>query len=179
MENRAIFSGKLLPYLLILPQLAVSLIFFYWPALQALQESFLVQDGFGLSTEFVWFENYVNLLKTPEYYQAIGITFVFSALVVFFSLTLGLLLAVMANRNIRGVQIYRTFLIIPYAVAPAVASALFLFMFQPRLGMIPPAMQRSGLDLDSVLNRTPALILLVLAAGWNQIRYNFLFFLAG
>src|SRR5437879_2675374 len=124
MENRAIFSGKLLPYLLILPQLAVSLIFFYWPAMQALQQSFLVQDAFGLSTEFVWFENYVNLPQTPEYYQAIGITFVFSALVVFFSLTLGLLLAVMANRNIRGVQIYRTFLIVPYAVAPAVASVL-------------------------------------------------------
>ena len=101
MENRAIFSGKLLPYLLILPQLAVSLIFFYWPAVQALQQSFLVQDAFGLSTEFVWFENYVNLLQTPEYYQAIGVTFVFSALVAFFSLTLGLLLAVMANRNIR------------------------------------------------------------------------------
>src|SRR5258708_14030253 len=117
MENRAIFSGKLLPYLLILPQLAVSLIFFYWPALQALQQSFLVQDAFGLSTEFVWFENYVNLLKTPEYYQAIGLTFVFSALVVFFSLTLGPLLAVMSNRNIRAVRIYRTFLIIPYALA--------------------------------------------------------------
>src|SRR5260370_15150131 len=105
METRAIFSGKLLPYLLILPQLAVSLIFFYWPALQALQQSFLVQDAFGLSTEFVWFENYVNLLKTPEYYQAIGITFVFSSLAAFFSLTLGLLLAPIANRNIMCVQI--------------------------------------------------------------------------
>src|SRR6202043_1604012 len=119
MENRAIFSGRLLPYLLVLPQFAISLIFFYWPAVQAVQQSFLVQDAFGLSTEFVWFENYLNLLRTPGYYQGIGITFVFSALVVFFSLTLGLLLAVMTNRNIRGVQIYRTFLIIPYAVAPA------------------------------------------------------------
>ena len=98
MEPRAIFSGRLLPYLLILPQLAVSLIFFYWPAVQALWQSFLVQDAFGLSTEFVWFENYVNLLQTPEYYQAIGVTFMFSGLVAFFSLTLGLLLAVMANR---------------------------------------------------------------------------------
>src|SRR5674476_1670000 len=106
MENRAIFSGRLLPYLLILPLLAISLIFFYLPAVQALQQSFLVQDAFGLSTEFVWFENYVNLLQTPEYYQAIGVTFVFSALVVFFSLTLGLLLAVMADRNIRGCLLY-------------------------------------------------------------------------
>src|ERR1700733_9695686 len=103
MENRAVSSGKLLPGLLFLPQLAISLIFFYWPAAQALQQSFLVQDAFGLSTEFVWFENYLELLQRLEYYQAIGVTFVFSALVVFFSLSLGLLLAVMANRNIRGV----------------------------------------------------------------------------
>src|ERR1700749_4982410 len=101
MEKSAIFSGKLLPYLLILPQLAISLVFFYWPAAQALWQSFLVQDAFGLSTEFVWFENYVSLLKTPEYYQAVGTTLVFSALVAFFSLGLGLLLAVMANRDIR------------------------------------------------------------------------------
>src|SRR5450759_2127121 len=179
MENRAICSGKLLPYLLILPQFAISLIFFYWPAVQALQQSFLVQDAFGLSTEFVWFENYVNLLQTPEYYQAIGVTFVFSALVVFFSLTLGLLLAVMADRNIRGVQIYRTFLIVPSAVAPAVASVLFIFMFQPGLGMIARAMQRNGIDWNPVLNGTHAMILVVIVAVWNQISYNFLFFLAG
>src|SRR2546429_7935221 len=179
MENRAIFSGRLLAYLLILPQFAISLLFFYWPAAQALWQSFLVQDAFGLSTEFVWFENYVNLLETPEYYHAIGVTFVFSALVVFFSLTIGLLLAVMANRNIRGVQIYRTFLIIPYAVAPAVASVLFIFMFQPGLGMIARALQRDGIDWNPVLNGTHAMILVVIVAVWNQISYNFLFFLAG
>src|SRR5690348_810331 len=179
MENRAIFSGKALAYLLLLPQLAVSLIFFYWPAVQALWQSFLVQDAFGLSTEFVWFENYVNLLQTPGYYQAIGTTFVFSLLVVFFSLAIGLLLAVMANQNIRGVQIYRTFLIIPYAVAPAVASVLFIFMFQPGLGMIARTLQRNGIDWNPVLNGTHAMILIVIVAVWNQISYNFLFFLAG
>ena len=179
MENRAIFSNRLLPYLLILPQLAISLIFFYWPAAQALWQSFLVQDAFGLSTEFVWFENYIDLLKTPEYYQAISITFVFSLLVVFFSLAIGLLLAVMANRNIVGVQIYRTFLIIPYAVAPAVASVLFIFMFQPGLGMIARLLQRNGIDWNPVLNGTHAMILIVIVAVWNQISYNFLFFLAG
>ena len=147
--------------------------------MQALQQSFLVQDAFGLSTEFVWFENYVSLLQTPEYYHAIGVTFVFSALVAFFSLTLGLLLAVMANRNIRGIQIYRTFLIIPYAVAPAVASVLFIFMFQPGLGMIARALQRNGIDWNPVLNGTHAMILVVIVAVWNQISYNFLFFLAG
>src|SRR6201997_1634636 len=179
MDNRAIFSGKLLALLLVLPQLAVSLIFFYWPAAQALWQSFLLQDAFGLSTEFVWFENYVNLLKTPEYYQAIGTTFLFSILVVFFSLAIGLLLAVMANRNVRGVQIYRTFLIIPYAVAPAVASAVFIFMFQPGLGMIARTLQRNGIDWNPVLNGTHAMILVVIVAVWNQISYNFLFFLAG
>jgi sn-glycerol 3-phosphate transport system permease protein len=179
MESRAIFSGKTLAYLLVLPQLAISLIFFYWPAAQALWQSFLVQDAFGLSTEFVWFENYVNLLQTPEYYHAIGVTFAFSALVVFFSMALGLLLAVMANQNIKGVQIYRTFLIIPYAVAPAVASAVFIFMFQPGLGMIARVLQRNGIDWNPVLNGTHAMILVVIVAVWNQISYNFLFFLAG
>ena len=179
MENRAIFSGKLLPCLLVLPQLAVSLIFFYLPAAQALWQSFLVQDAFGLSTEFVWFENYLNLLQTPEYYQAIGVTFVFSILVVVFSLALGLLLAVMANRNVAGVQVYRTFLIVPYAVAPAVASVLFIFMFQPGLGMIARTLQRAGIDWNPVLNGTHAMILVVTVAVWNQISYNFLFFLAG
>ena len=179
MEPRAIFSGRLLPCLLILPQLAISLIFFYWPALQAVRQSFLVQDAFGLSTQFVWFENYLDLLQTPGYYQAIGVTLVFSALVVAFSLSLGLLLAVMANHNLRGIQIYRTFLIVPYAVAPAVASVLFIFMFQPGLGMIARAMQRNGIDWNPVLNGTHAMILVVIIAVWNQISYNFLFFLAG
>ena len=179
MENRAIFSGKLLAFVLVLPQLAISLIFFYWPAAQALRQSFLVQDAFGLSTQFVWFENYIDLLQTPEYYQAIGVTFVFSLLVVVLSLSIGLLLAVMANRNIRGVQIYRTFLIIPYAVAPAVASVLFIFMFQPGLGMVARVLQRSGIDWNPVLNGTHAMILVVIVAVWNQISYNFLFFLAG
>jgi sn-glycerol 3-phosphate transport system permease protein len=179
MENRAIFSGRTLAYLLVLPQLAISLIFFYWPAAQALWQSFLVQDAFGLSTEFVWFENYVTLLQTPAYYHAIGVTFAFSGLVVFFSMALGLLLAVMANQNIKGVQIYRTFLIIPYAVAPAVASAVFIFMFQPGLGMIARMLQRNGIDWNPVLNGTHAMILVVIVAVWNQISYNFLFFLAG
>ena len=179
MENRAIFPGRMLAYLLVLPQFAISLIFFYWPAIQALWQSFLVQDAFGLSTEFVWFENYVNLLKTPEYYQAIGVTLVFSAFVVVLSLVIGLLLAVMANHNVTGVQIYRTFLIIPYAVAPAVASVLFIFMFQPGLGMIARALQSAGIDWNPILNGTHAMILVIIVAVWNQISYNFLFFLAG
>jgi sn-glycerol 3-phosphate transport system permease protein len=179
MENRAIFSGRLLPIGLVLPQLAISLIFFYWPAFQALWQSFLVQDAFGTSTEFVWLENYLSVFQRPEYYHAIGVTVVFSALVAFCSLSIGLLLAVMANREIAGLQIYRTFLIIPYAVAPAVASTLFIFMFQPGLGMIAGILRRSGIDWNPVLNGTHAMILVVTAAVWHQISYNFLFFLAG
>src|SRR6201999_663408 len=124
------------------------------------------------STDFVWFENYVGLLKTPEYYQAVGTTLVFSILVAFFSLALGLLLAVMANRDIRGIQIYRTFLIVPYAIAPAVASVLFIFMFQPGLGMIARALQRAGIDWNPVLNGTHAMILVVMVAVWSQISYH-------
>src|SRR4029079_1610830 len=117
MENRVIFSGKLLPYLLILPQLAISLIFFYWPAVQALWQSFLVQDAFGLSTEFVWFENYAELFNNPDYYRAVGVSFLFAGVVAFLSLSLGLLFAAMADRHIRGVPAYRTVLFLPYAVA--------------------------------------------------------------
>jgi sn-glycerol 3-phosphate transport system permease protein len=179
LDNRAIFSGKLLPYLLLLPQLAISLVFFYWPAMQALWQSFLVQDAFGLSSEFVWFENYAELFRKPEYYHAIGVTFLFSGLVAFFSLTLGLLLAAMADRQIKGVQVYRTFLIVPYAVAPAVASVLFIFMFQPGLGMFARSLQSWGIDWNPNLNGGQAMTMVVVAAVWNQISYNFLFFLAG
>jgi len=179
MDNRAIFSGKLLPYLLLLPQLVVSIVFFYWPALQALWQSFLLQDAFGLSTEFVWFENYVELFKRPDYYYAIGVTIVFSVLVAFLSLALGLMFASMADRHIRGTQVYRTLLIWPYAVAPAVASVLFIFIFQPGLGLFARMLQASGVDWNPLLNGTEAMILVVVAATWKQISYNFLFFLAG
>jgi sn-glycerol 3-phosphate transport system permease protein len=179
MDNRAIFSGKLLPVLLLLPQLLISLIFFYWPAAQALWQSFLLQDAFGLSTEFVWFENYVELFKRPDYYHAIGVTFLFSSAVAFLSLSLGLLFAVMADRYIRGSQIYRTLLIWPYAVAPAVASVLFIFMLQPGLGLLARGLQAAGIDWNPLLNGTQAMILVIISATWKQISYNFLFFLAG
>ncbi|MBW0002551.1 MAG: sn-glycerol-3-phosphate ABC transporter permease UgpA [Hyphomicrobiales bacterium] len=178
-EARAIFSGKLLPYLLLLPQFAISLVFFYWPAAQALWQSFLVQDAFGLSTEFVWFENYAELFQRPDYYHAIGVTFLFSGFVAFLSLSLALLFATMADRQIKAARLYRTLLVWPYAVAPAVASVLFIFMFQPGLGLFARALQRSGIDWNPILDGTQALILVVIAAVWKQISYNFLFFLAG
>jgi sn-glycerol 3-phosphate transport system permease protein len=179
MQKRAIFSGRLLPYALLAPQLAVTLVFFYWPASQAVWQSFLLQDAFGLSTDFIGFENYEWLFSQPEYYHTIVNTVVFSAAVAFLSLSIALLLAVMADKQLRGGGIYRTLLIWPYAVAPAVAGVLWLFMFQPSLGTIAQGLRAMGVDWNPLLNGTHAMILVVLASTWKQISYNFLFFLAG
>jgi sn-glycerol 3-phosphate transport system permease protein len=176
---RAIFPGLTLPYLLLLPQVAVTLVFFYWPASQAVWQSFLMEDAFGLSSRFVGFENYAALLSDPAYYRALGTTFVFSTAVTVLSLSFALLLAVMADRQIRGAGVYRTLLIWPYAVAPAVAGVLWIFMFQPSLGVLGQGLRRLGLDWNPLLNGTHAMIMVVLASAWKQISYNFLFFLAG
>jgi sn-glycerol 3-phosphate transport system permease protein len=179
MEKRAIFGGTALPYLLLVPQLAIILVFFYWPASQAVWQSFLQQDAFGLRTTFVGLENYKDLLSSADYYQALGTTVVFSTAVAVLSLSIALLLAVQADKHIKGAGIYKTLLIWPYAVAPAVAGALWLFMFQPSLGMVARVLQKNGVDWNPLLNGNHAMILVVLAATWKQISYNFLFFLAG
>jgi len=180
MQKRAIFTHKWLPYALLLPQLAVVLVFFYWPASQAVWQSFLLQDAFGLSTKFVWFENYKDLFAQPEYYRTMITTFVFSAAVSFFSLTIALLLAVQADKPLRGGGIYRTLLIWPYAVAPAIAGVLWAFMFQPSLGIVAKWLRDAGIDWNPLLNGNQALTLVIMASTWKQISYNnFLFFLAG
>ncbi len=179
MDRRVMFGGKVLPYMLLLPQFAIVVVFFYFPAGQAVWQSFLLQDAFGISTEFVWLENYRDLFSNPEYYRTMGTTAVFSILVASLSLTCGLLLAVMADKQIKGAAIYKTMLIWPYAVAPAVAGVLWLFMFQPSLGMLAKLLRGWGVDWNPLLNGNHAMILVVLAATWKQISYNFLFFLAG
>ena len=179
MEKRAVFRGSLLPYLLLVPQLAVTLIFFYAPASQAIRQSFLLEDAFGLNTSFVWFDNYTTLLSRPEYYNSLGTTLIFAILVAGLSLSLALLLAVQANRHIAGAGVYKTLLIWPYAVAPAVAGVLWLFMFQPSLGLVARGMHSLGMPWNPLLDGTHAMVLVVLAATWKQISYNFLFFLAG
>jgi sn-glycerol 3-phosphate transport system permease protein len=179
MEKRAIFAGRLLPYALLAPQLAITLVFFYWPASQAVWQSFLQQDAFGLRTEFIGHANYRDLVANPEYYRAMVTTLVFSTLVAAISLGLALLLAVQADKQIKGAGVYRTLLIWPYAVAPAVAGVLWLFMFQPSLGMLARGLRNLGIDWNPLLDGTHALILVVIAATWKQISYNFLFFLAG
>jgi sn-glycerol 3-phosphate transport system permease protein len=179
MEKRSIFNHRLLPYALLLPQIAITFVFFYWPASQAVWQSFLLQDAFGLSTTFVWFENYHELFGQPEYYRTIWTTLVFSTAVALLSLSVALLLATQADKQLAGAGVYRTLLIWPYAVAPAVAGVLWIFMFQPSLGVLARGLRNLGVDWNPLLNGDHAMILVVLAATWKQISYNFLFFLAG
>jgi sn-glycerol 3-phosphate transport system permease protein len=179
MEKRAHFSGWTLPLLLILPQMAITVIFFYWPASQAIWQSFLREDAFGLASEFVGFENYVLLFEQPEYYRAMVTTVIFSTLVAFFSMSIALLLASQADKNIRGGHTFKTLLIWPYAVAPAIAGVLWIFMFHPTLGTLARPIRAVGIDWNPMLNGNHAMILLVLSATWKHISYNFLFFLAG
>ncbi|MGL5139579.1 MAG: sn-glycerol-3-phosphate ABC transporter permease UgpA [Beijerinckiaceae bacterium] len=179
MNKTAHFKGLLIPLLLLTPQLAITVVFFYWPASQAVWQSFLLEDSFGTSSSFVWFENYITLFSKPDYYKALWNTVVFSGIVTFFSLSLALLLAVMADRQIKGKQIYTTLLIWPYAVAPAIAGVLWMFMFNPSLGMVARGLQSVGYDWNPLLNGNQAMTLVIMAAVWKQISYNFLFFLAG
>jgi sn-glycerol 3-phosphate transport system permease protein len=179
MQKRSIFSHRLLPYALLGPQIAITLVFFYWPASQALWQSFLLQDAFGISSMFVGWENYRELLGRPDYYHTIATTLVFSGLVSVISLSIALLLAVQADKPLRGGGIYRTLLIWPYAVAPAVAGVLWAFMFQPSFGVLARALRELGVDWNPLLNGDHAMTMVVAAAVWKQISYNFLFFLAG
>ena len=179
MEKRALFSSRIVPYALLLPQLAITVVFFYWPASQAVWQSFLLEDAFGLSSEFVGFENYRYLFRQPEYYKAVATTALFSTLVALLSLSLALLLASQADKRIRGGPAFKTLLIWPYAVAPAVAGVLWIFMFHPSLGTLARPLRWLGLDWNPLLNGNHAMALLVLSATWKQISYNFLFFLAG
>ena len=179
MEKRTVFSGKLLPFALLAPQLAVTFVFFYWPAGQAVYQSFLLQDAFGISTEFVWLDNYRQLFSDPAYYQAILVTAVFASIVAASALALSLLLAVQADRSLTGAGIYKTLLIWPYAVAPVVAGVLWLFMFQPSLGMLSKGIRILGYDWNPYLHAGDALALVIVSATWKQISYNFLLFLAG
>ena len=179
MEKRAIFAGKTLPYMLLAPQLLVTLVFFYWPASQAVWQSFLLQDAFGLRTEFIWLENYRDLFAQRDYYRAMGTTAIFAVSVTTLSLSIALLLAVQADKHIKGAGIYKTLLIWPYAVAPAIAGVLWLFMFQPSLGLVARGLRSHGVDWNPLLNGNHAMLLVIMASTWKQISYNFLFFLAG
>jgi sn-glycerol 3-phosphate transport system permease protein len=179
MEKRVVFRSRWLPYLLVAPQIAITLVFFFWPAGQALYQSVLMQDAFGTSVTFVGLDNFRALFADPNYLASFRVTAVFSVLVAAIGLSVSLLLAVMADHVVRGALAYRTLLIWPYAVAPAIAGVLWLFLFNPTLGILPYWLQRLGYTWNHLLDGGQALALIVTAAVWKQISYNFLFFLAG
>lgn len=178
-EKRVVFTSAWLPWVLLAPQVIVIAVFFFWPAAQALMQSVQQSDAFGTSVEFVGLENFRNLWNDASYLASFKTTAVFSALVAVCGLSLSLMLAVFADRVVKGSGIYRTFLIWPYAVAPAVAGVLWLFMFAPSIGIVSYGIRALGAVWDPLLNSKHAMALIVMAAVWKQLSYNFLFFLAG
>ena len=179
MEKRVVFRSAWLPYLLVAPQIAITITFFFWPASQAIWYSFQLQDAFGETTQFVGLENFRALFADPHYLQSFQTTAMFSVLVAGFGIGISLLLAVMADRVVRGALVYKTLLIWPYAVAPAVAGVLWAFIFAPSIGIVTYLLKKMGIDWNWVINGNQAMLLVIIAAVWKQISYNFLFFLAG
>ncbi|MDB5890443.1 MAG: carbohydrate transporter rane protein 1, family [Polaromonas sp.] len=179
MEKRVLFRSVWLPWLLLAPQLIVISVFFFWPAAQALLQSFQLQDAFGTSTEWVGLDNFKTLYNDEAYLESFQITAFFSIMVAGLGIGLSLVLAVFADRIIKGALAYKTMLILPYAVAPAVAGVLWLFMFSPTLGVVSYALRYIGINWNHVLDSGHAMTLIIMAAVWKQISYNFLFFLAG
>ncbi|RKF20232.1 sn-glycerol-3-phosphate ABC transporter permease UgpA [Alginatibacterium sediminis] len=177
--NNASFGHKWLPIGLLAPQLVITLVFFIWPAAQALFQSLQMEDAFGLSTEFVGMENFVSLFMDRLYFESMFSTLVFSFSVAIIAMASALFLAVLAQRVIRGGGIYKTFLIWPYAVAPVIAGVLWLFLLNPSIGVLAHLLAALGINWNPLLNASDAMWMVVLAATWKQISYNFLFFLAG
>ena len=179
MERRVIFPNKLLPYLLLAPQLAVTLVFFFWPAGQAVYMSVLSQDAFGQSVTFVGLDNFKEVLSDPDYLKTLWRTLFFASAVAICALVPALVFATMAERVTRGATFYRTVLVLPYAIAPAIAGVLWLFMFSPSTGILAYVLKKMGVDWNPRLDGDQAMFLVIIAAAWKQISYNFLFFLAG
>ena len=180
MSKQYEFRGKGLPYLLVLPQMVVVFVFFFWPAAQAIWQSLYIQDAFGLSLTFVGLENYGRLLEDPLYLASLLRSFLFAGLVAFTAMTVALFLALQANRRIRGALFYKTMMVWPYAVATLVAGVLWLFMFNPTVGVVSYFLNRlTGVRWNHLLNDRQAFTLVTLASSWKQIAYNFVFFLAG
>jgi sn-glycerol 3-phosphate transport system permease protein len=178
-EKRVVFRSAWLPYALVAPQIAITIVFFFWPAAQAVWYSFQLQDAFGLRSQFVGLANFANLFKDGNYLESFQVTALFSVLVAFFGIAISLLLATMADRVLRGAMAYKTLLIWPYAVAPAVAGVLWAFLFAPSIGIITYVLRGWGVDWNWILKGDQAMVLVVVASVWKQISYNFLFFLAG
>jgi sn-glycerol 3-phosphate transport system permease protein len=179
LERRTIFPGWGLPVLLVLPQLLLTVFFFLWPAGQAIWSSMTRTDPFGLHTAFVGLENFSDLFSDPLYIDSIGRTLVFCAAVAALSMGVALVLAVCADRELRGRDLYRILLIWPYAIAPAVAAVLWLLLLHPQIGLVGRWLNRMGVAWDYKLNGTQAMLMVIVASAWKQVSYNFIFFLAG
>ena len=179
MEKRVTFSRRGLAFALVAPQIVITLVFFIWPASQALYQSVLLEDAFGLSSKFIWLDNFAGLFSDSIYLASFGRTIGFSVATTSLSLCTALLLAAMADRIIKGATTYRTLVIWPYAIAPAVAGVLWFFMFNPSIGVLAYFLRAFGYDWNHYLDGSDAMILIILAASWKQVSYNFLFFLAG
>ncbi len=180
MIKRSIFTSRTLPYLLILPQILVTVTFFYWPAFQGVMQSMMRSDPFGLHNTFVWFGNFITLFKDPLYLKSIMTTLGFSAATASVSISFGLLIATLANRALKAKAVIRTMLIWPYAVAPAISGILWLFLLHPSYGIVSIFLTKTfGLEWNPVLRGGDALIMVVMASAWKEISYNFVFFLAG
>lgn len=179
MEKRVIFKNKVLPYFLVAPQIIITLVFFIWPAFMALYQSVRQEDPFGLSSVFVGLENFKYIFSDPIYLSSIKVTMVFSLSVAASAMSVALILAVMADRVVRGATVYKTLIIWPYAVAAVAAAVLWYFLFNPTVGMIAYFLKSIGIDWNFTLRGGQAMLLVILAAAWRQIAYNFLFFLAG
>jgi sn-glycerol 3-phosphate transport system permease protein len=177
--KRTIFPNRFLPYLLLAPQLLITAVFFLWPAGQAVRTSFLREDAFGFKSTFVWLDNYTKLFADPHYMNSISVSFVFAVSVTALSMALSLLLAVNVNRLFRSGKFYTSLLVWPYAVAPAVSGVLWWFLFNPTIGILTYVLSVLGIPWNHGVSTTDAMILVVIAASWKQISYNFLFFLAG
>lgn len=176
---QAPFSNKLLPLILLVPQLVITLVFFYWPSVQAVQQSLYIEDPFGLSSEFAGLENFAALFRDARYVEAFVRSLFFSAAVSALSLGLSLLLAVCADRVVRGATAYKTLLLLPYAIAPALAGVTWMFVVHPSIGIVGRALIGMGVEWNYLLNGNQAMGLVIFAAAWKQISYNFIFFLAG
>ena len=179
MEKRVVFGHKTLPYLLLAPKLIITAVFFFLPAGQALWQSMRLEDAFGLSSQFVGMDNFLALFRQDAYLESFKVTAVFSVLVAVIGLSVSLLLAVMANRVLRAAGFYKTLLIWPYAVAPAVVGVLWLFLFSPSVGILSVALTKLGFHWNPRLDGDQAMMLVLIASIWKQVSYNFLFFLAG
>ncbi len=179
MEKRVVFRSRWLPYALVAPQLAITVAFFFWPAAQTLYQSLLLQDPFGTNVQFAALDNFREIFGDSGYRASFGITAIYSLLVAGIGLALSLMLALMVDRIVRGALFFRTLLIWPYAVAPAIAGVLWIFMFSPSIGILPYWLGRLGYAWNHLLDSRQALTLVVIAAVWKQVSYNFLFFVAG